>query len=205
MVIASTIYLFLLISRLDVFCVELIRSFNDQTVPCPLLIDQFSLNDRFIVQPSHNYLLTLSFAWLTLALWTLSVVVMATRCYLGIDFEALYTSPPYPNGESDITRKGILCSVNENRKILNDDEDDVDDLTDDSDAVVMHLNGKELKLSTDRANRILGTTTIDEEPESSGYSTSASSQQNRIRLVNEVERHKVPKAARLKSYNHSST
>lgn len=141
-------------------------------------------------------------------------MVMSARCYLGIDFETLYTPPPYPNGiysEADVVRKGnggVACSVNENRKIINVDDDggeddEMDDLTEDAVAVVMHLNGKELKLCADRANMFVAAT-IDEEPESSVYSGSNSQKQKGIRLVNEVGRPRVPKATRIKSYNHSS-
>lgn len=210
MLVLSAIYLFLLVARLDVFCEELVRSFHDQTVPCQLLIDQFSLTNNNAVQPSVNYLLTLSFAWLTLGLWTLSVGVMAARCYLGIDFETLYASPPYSNGNgqqeaaSERGYGGVACSVNAKRNILKPQayaDDEVEDLAEDAASVVMHLNGKELKLSADRANHFVDT--IDEDQEMARF-TAKDQAPKRIRLVNEVARPKIPKTVRLKSYHSSS-
>lgn len=128
---------------------------------------------------------------------------MAARCYLGIDFETLYASPPYQNGadgESDTLKNenGISFSANEKRNILHsrvDDEvDKLEDLTDED--MAEHGNGR------DRANLFVSAT-IDEDLELSGYSTSAP-QQKRIRLVNEVGRAKVQKAVRLKSYSSSA-
>lgn len=201
MVVASAIYLCLIVSRLEVFCKELIHQFQDQTVQCPLLINQFSLNNTFAVQPSQNYMLTVTFAWLTLALWTFSVIVMAARCYLGIDFETLVSAPPpYPNGVDGGTinsgKRGVVCTVNEKTHIFNEK----DDLDSETVAMVMNLNGKELKLSTDRANRFVDT--IDEDQEMTGIPNTAFTK--RIRLINEVGRQKIPKSVRLKSYSNSS-
>lgn len=87
MTVVSAVHLVVLLSRLAHFCAELKQHFHDQTVPCTLLINQFSMNDDFAVPPSHNYVLAITFSWLRLVFWALSVAVMTARCFKGTDFE----------------------------------------------------------------------------------------------------------------------
>lgn len=92
MTVVSAVHLVVLLSRLAHFCAELKHNFHDQTVPCALLINQFSMNDDFAVPPSHNYVLAITFSWLRLLFWALSVAVMTARCFKGTDFELVDAS-----------------------------------------------------------------------------------------------------------------
>lgn len=92
MTVVSAVHLVVLLSRLAHFCAELKQHFHDQTVPCALLINQFSMNDDFAVPPSHNYVLAITFSWLRLLFWALSVAVMTARCFKGTDFELVDAS-----------------------------------------------------------------------------------------------------------------
>lgn len=92
MTVVSAIHLVVLLARLGHFCAELKQHFHDQSVPCALLINQFSMNDDFAVPPSHNYVLAITFSWLRLLFWMLTVAVMTARCFTGTDFELVEMS-----------------------------------------------------------------------------------------------------------------
>lgn len=84
--IISATYAIVLNSRLDDFCNEFKSKFNNNALPCQLLVDRFSLSDDTAWSPATNFILCKYFSWLTVILWLLAILVMLARCILGADF-----------------------------------------------------------------------------------------------------------------------
>lgn len=84
--ICGTIYAVKLNHRLNDFCVELKKVFDNTDVPCKVFLNRFSLNDDTFLSPAKNFSLSKTLPWISLALWVFAVIVMLIRCVLAADF-----------------------------------------------------------------------------------------------------------------------
>lgn len=86
MAIIGVAYAIVLNGRLNDFCNEFKSKFSNKELSCQLLIDRFSLDDDTAWSPGTNFVFCKFFAWLTVILWLLAVLIMLARCILGADF-----------------------------------------------------------------------------------------------------------------------
>lgn len=85
--IISLVYAVIITNRLSDYCDEFHKKLNNTAIPCTLLVNRFSLNEKTLLLPSTNLNLSRMLAWLTAVLWTMAFLVMVVRCVIGADFE----------------------------------------------------------------------------------------------------------------------